>query len=274
MRIRPEAQMLLQPRGLDEALGMLRDEGPLLPVAGCTDVLVGLNFGTEPARRFLNLWGIEELRGIEVVGGDVLRLGALTTYTEMQRSAELRERLPMVIAAAREVGGVQIQTRGTIAGNIANGSPAGDTLPVLAAAEAVVVLRSLDGGERRVPFGEIYTGYRATVIRPDELITAVEIPRVEGAQWFRKVGTRAAQAISKVVIAAVRAERPRIALGSVAATVVRLPRTEAALAAGASLDEAVQVLRAEINPIDDVRSTAAYRLRVAENLLREWWGAA
>jgi xanthine dehydrogenase small subunit len=273
VRIRPEAQALLRPKRLEEALEMLRDEGPLRPVAGCTDVMVGLNFGTETARRFLDLWALDELRGISVLEGDVLRLGALTTYMEMQRSPEVRGRLPMLVAAAREVGGAQIQTRGTIAGNIANGSPAGDTLPVLAVAEATVVARSAEGGERRIPFGEIYTGYRATVLRPDELITAVEIPRVEGEQWFRKVGTRAAQAISKVVMAAVRGERPRIALGSVGPTVVRLPRTEVALGSGASLEEAVEVLRGEITPIDDVRSTAAYRLRVAENLVREWWGS-
>jgi xanthine dehydrogenase small subunit len=108
-------------------------------------------------------------------------------------------------------------------------------------------------------------------MRPDELIVGIEIPPVEGRQWFRKVGTRAAQAISKVVIAAVRAPRPRISLGSVAATVVRLPETEAVLAAGGSIDEARQVLQREIRPIDDVRSTAAYRLRVASNLLGQWW---
>jgi CO/xanthine dehydrogenase FAD-binding subunit len=176
----------------------------------------------------------------------------------------------MLVAASREVGGVQIQNRGTIGGNIANGSPAGDSLPVLAAADAVVVLRSLEG-ERRVPFNGIYTGYRATVIRPDELIVAVEVPPVEGAQWFRKVGTRAAQAISKVVIAGVRAPRPAISLGSVAATVVRLPQTENALAAGSSVEEAQRVLQQEIKPIDDVRSTAAYRLRVAANLVAQFW---
>ena len=120
----------------------------------------------------------------------------------------------MLVAAAREVGGVQIQNRGTIGGNIANASPAGDTLPVLAAADAVLVLRSVDG-ERRVPFTGFYTGYRTSVRRPDELVVAVEIAPIEGAQWFRKVGTRAAQAISKVVMAAVRSPAPaapRIAL--------------------------------------------------------------
>ena len=269
MKTATTALELRDPRTLDEALGMMRDEGPLTPLAGCTDVFVNLNFGTTPARRFVNLWPLDELRGIEVRDG-VLRLGALTTYTECIRSPDVNGWLPALVAASREVGGVQIQNRGTLAGNLANGSPAGDSLPVLAAVDALVVLRSLDG-ERRVPVTELYTGYRATVLRPDELIVAIEVPPVEGAQWFRKVGTRAAQAISKVVMAAVRGPRPRIALGSVAATVVRLPRTEDALASGASLDEAWAVLADEIHPIDDVRSTAAYRLRVAGNLLRQWW---
>ena len=260
---------LCQARTLDEALGILAEDGPRVPLAGCTDVFVNLHFGTTSDRRFLDIWGLDELRGICADGG-VLRLGALTTYTEMIRSELVREWLPAMVAASREVGGVQIQNRGTIAGNIANGSPAGDSLPVLAMADAVVVLRSL-GGERRVPMTGLYTGYRATAIRPDELIVAVEVPRVEGVQWFRKVGTRAAQAISKVVMAAVRGPEPRIAFGSVAATVVRVPRTEQCLAAGGSIDEAHAILQSEIHPIDDVRSTAAYRLRVAGNLLRQWW---
>jgi CO/xanthine dehydrogenase FAD-binding subunit len=182
----------------------------------------------------------------------------------------VHERLPMLAEASRLVGGVQIQNRGTIGGNIANGSPAADGVPVLAAVDAVLVLRSMDG-ERRVPLNEFYTGYRATVMKPDELIIAIEVPRVEGKQYFRKVGTRAAQAISKIVMAAVRGPSPRIALGSVAPTVVRLPQTEAALAAGKSIDEAVEILGREIEPIDDVRSTADYRRRVSQNLLRRFW---
>lgn len=264
---------LLEPRTVGDALALLRDEGPLVPLAGCTDVYVSLNFGTATATRFLNLWGLDELRGIEEMDGGGVRVGALTTHTDLVRSPLVQDRLPILAAACREVGGVQIQNRGTLAGNVANGSPAGDTLPVLAVAEAVVVLRSADG-ERRVPFTAFYTGYRATVMRPDELIVAIEIPPVPGAQWFRKVGTRAAQAISKVVMAAVRSERPRVALGSVAATVIRLPRTEAALASGAGIDEARRVLMDEVTPIDDLRSTADYRRRVAANLLQRWWDAA
>lgn len=269
MRTAISALSLVQPRTLDDALAALREDGPLLPIAGCTDVYVTLNFGTERETRFLDLWGIGELRGIEEMDGG-MRLGALATHTEMARSPLVRDRLPILAAACREVGGAQIQNRGTIGGNVANASPAGDTLPVLAVADAVVVLRSA-GGERRVPFDGFYTGYRATVMRPDELIVAIEIPTVRGAQWFRKVGTRAAQAISKVVMAAVRGDRPRVALGSVAPTVVRLPRTEEALASGAPIAEAQRVLMDEVTPIDDIRSTADYRRRVAANLLARWW---
>ena len=260
---------LLQPRSLDHALRMLRDEGPLVPLAGCTDLYVGLHFGTVPGQRFLDLQGLRTLRGIRA-RGDTLVIGALTTYTELIASPLVRRRLPILAEASRWVGSPQIQNRGTLGGNVANASPAGDTLPVLAVAEATVVLRSADG-ERRVPFDGFYTGYRQTAMRPDELIVAIEIPPVEGRQWFRKVGTRAAQAISKVVMAAVRAPHPRIALGSVAPTVVRVPRTEAVLAAGGTLADAQAVLMDEIRPIDDLRSTAAYRRRVSANLLAQFW---
>jgi CO/xanthine dehydrogenase FAD-binding subunit len=260
---------LLEPRSLTDALKMLRDEGPLVPMAGCTDLYVALNFGTLRPVRFLNLWKLEALRGIET-RGTTLHIGALTTFTDIIRSKAVRRRLPMLAAAAREVGGVQIQNRGTIGGNVANASPAGDTLPVLLAADAVVVLRSA-AGTRRVPITSIYTGYRQTHARPDELIVGFEIPVVKGRQWFRKVGTRAAQAISKVVMAAVRAREPRLALGSVAPTVIRLPETEAILAAGGSVAEARETLAREIQPIDDLRSTAEYRRRVSANLLERFW---
>lgn len=260
---------LLHPRSLGDALRMLRAEGPLVPLAGCTDVYVGLNFGTLGDTRFLDIWHLDGLRGIERHQG-VLRIGALTTFTDIIASPLVGRHLPMLVAAAREIGAIQIQNRGTIGGNIANGSPAGDTLPVLAASEALVELRSVDR-TRQVPFTSFYTGYRESVMRPDELITAIEIPRVEGTQFFRKVGTRAAQSISKVVIAGVRAAHPRVSFGSVAPTVIRVPRTEAALASGASIPEAQQILQIEIAPIDDIRSTSAYRRRVAANLLADFW---
>lgn len=247
---------------------MLRDDAELVPLAGCTDLYVSVNFGTLTGSRFLDLWPLEPLRRINV-RDEVLVIGALATYTEIIKSRHVRKQLPMLVEAARQIGGPQIQNRGTIGGNIANASPAGDTLPVLAATDAVVVLRSATD-ERRVPFNEFYTGYRKSVRRPDELIVAVEVPRQRGAQWFRKVGTRAAQAISKIVMAAVRDDRPRIAIGSVAPTIVRVPRTEAALASG-SIEDAARLLGDEIKPIDDVRSTAEYRRTVTVNLLRRFW---
>ena len=261
---------LLEPTSLRDALTMLRAEGPLTPMAGCTDLYVSLNFGTLKEARFINLWRLDGLRRIEDRRG-VLSIGALVTYTQLMRSSSVRKWLPMLAAAAAEIGAVQIQNRGTIGGNVANASPAGDTLPVLAAADSIVVLQSIDG-VRRVAFHEFYTGYRQTVRRPDELIVGFEVPALQGRQWFRKVGTRAAQSISKVVMAGVvpsgRSRAGiRIALGSVAPTVVRARRTEAALAAGATLEAAQQTLMDEIAPIDDLRSTADYRRRVAANLV-------
>ena len=273
---------LLRPRTLDEALAMLRDEGPLTPIAGCTDVYVNLQFGTARATRFLDLWPLDALRGIGEIAlpgtkRKGLRIGALTTYSDLIASPLIGKRLPMLAAAAREIGGRQIQNRGTLGGNIANASPAGDSLPVLAAVDATVVLISSDG-DRRVPFNDFYTGYRTTVRRDGELIAAIEIPPIAGKQWWRKVGTRRAQAISKVMMAAVRGrgdarpdDRVRIALGSVAPTVLRMHRVELALASGESIDVAERLLAAEIAPIDDIRSTAAYRRRVSANLLQRFW---
>ena len=253
---------------VDEALNILREERRM-PVAGATDVYVASNFGTLKERKFLDIWALDELRTISW-RQDTLVIGALTSYTSLMQSSLVNEHVPMLAKASGLVGGVQIQNRGTLGGNIANGSPAADGVPVLSAVDAMVVLRNVDG-ERRVCINDYYKGYRKTVMRPDELIIAIEIAPVEGKQWFRKVGTRAAQAISKVVMAAVRSDNPRIAFGSVAPTIVRVPKTEAALGSGASIDEAADVLSKELKPIDDVRSTADYRLRVSVNLLKRFW---
>jgi CO/xanthine dehydrogenase FAD-binding subunit len=269
MRTAASTLSVVRPRTTREALRTLDDDPSLIPIAGATDLYVSFNFGTLPGTRFLDLWPLAPLRRIRMQDG-ILSIGSLSSYSAIMRSALVRSRVPMLVAAAREVGGVQIQNRGTLGGNIANASPAADTLPVLAAADAVVVLTSA-GGTRRVPITRFYTGYRQTLRRSNELITAVEIPPIEGRQFFRKVGTRAAQAIAKVVIGAVRSGTPRVALGSVAPTVVRLSAVESALAAGASIEEAVRILEQEIHPIDDVRSTATYRRSVACNLLRQFW---
>jgi len=259
---------LSSPRSLEDALQLLRD-APCTPLAGATDLYVALNFGTLEPRRFVDLWFLDELRVIGLQC-ETLVLGALVTYTALIRSPLVAERLPMLIEAARQVGGRQIQNRGTLGGNLANASPAGDSLPVFAAADAVVVLRSM-AAERRVPFNEFYTGYRKTQLRADELIIAIEVPPVEGKQYFRKVGTRAAQAISKLVMAGIKSATPRVAFGSVAPTVVRVRRTERALAESAGLDAAVAILETELAPIDDLRSSADYRREVAGRMLRRFW---
>ncbi len=260
---------LVRPRSLKAALSLLTSDPTLLPIAGCTDVYVGLHFGTMPQKRFIDLWRLQELRGISV-DRDVLRIGALSTYTEIIASKLVQKRVPMLVAAAREVGGAQIQNRGTLGGNVANASPAGDTLPVLAAAGARIVLRS-DAGARTVPFDSFYTGYRTSVRKAEELITAIEIPRIDGTQWWRKVGTRRAQAISKIMVAAVRGVEIRIAFGSVGPTVVLAKRAAEVLSRGGAIADAREALRSDIAPIDDIRSTGEYRATVAGNLLEEFW---
>ena len=269
MPANPNALSLERPSSLKAALSMLAADPSLTPIAGCTDVYVGLHFGTLPQQRFIDLWNLKELRGISV-DGDVLRIGALTTYTEIIQSKVIQKRVPMLVAASREVGGAQIQNRGTLGGNVANASPAGDTLPVLAAANTRIVLRS-QTGTRTVSFDSYYTGYRKSVRQPDELIVAIEIPRIDGAQWWRKVGTRRAQAISKIMIAAVRGRDIRIAFGSVAPTVVLATKAAAVLRGGGTLADAQAALKTEIAPIDDVRSTGEYRMKVAANLLAQFW---
>ncbi len=269
MRTATRSFTLRRARTLEAALRMLREEPALVPLAGCTDVFVALEFGGTPGHDYLDLTPLKQLARI-AMNGDVLSIGALATWTDVQKSRLVKARLPMLLEAARQVGGVQIQNRGTVGGNLVNASPAGDSLPVLAVAEATLVLANADG-ERRVRFDEFYTGYRQTVRRSDELLVAVEVGPLEGRQLFRKVGTRAAQAISKVVFAGLGHARPRLALGSVGPTVVRLPQTEAALASGAGLDAALAALQTEIQPIDDIRSTADYRRTVAANLIRWFW---
>jgi CO/xanthine dehydrogenase FAD-binding subunit len=241
----------------------------------------------EPPERVIDIWALDELRGISLET-DALVLGALTTYTEIRRSPLVAEFLPALVEAAATIGAAQIQNRGTLGGNVINASPAGDTLPVLLACGAEMILGSAEG-ERSVAADDFWPAYRRTARRDDELLLRVRIPLVPDRQVrFRKVGTRRAQAISKVVMAlAWRAANDgdpwtdvRLALGSVAATTVRTPATEAVLEGARptreTADAAVAALTAEILPIDDVRSTADYRRtvagRVLDRLLRDAGG--
>jgi CO/xanthine dehydrogenase FAD-binding subunit len=211
-------------------------------------------------RAVIDLWSLPELKGIRRVD-DMLEIGAAEPYTGIIRSALAQQHVPALVAAARTIGAAQIQNRGTLGGNLANASPAGDTLPVLLAYDAVVVT-----DRRAITVDRFFTGYRKTALQADELITAVRFPL--GRQVvFQKVGTRAAQAISKVVMAVCR-KPARVAVGSVAEIPLRATRAEAALANG-DVAGAVAAVAGDIRPIDDVRSTATYRRAVTQNVLRE-----
>src|SRR6188474_3378216 len=196
----PVEPPVTSPRALTEAYAVLAG-GPARPIAGGTDLMVALTGELgEPPDRVLDLWGLDELRGI-ALDGDTISLGALTTYTEIRRSALCREHLPVLVEAAGTIGAAQIQNRGTLGGNVANASPAGDTLPVLLAADATFVLGS-GRGERIVPAAEFWPSYRQTALASDELILRISFPLTgQRRVRFRKVGTRRAQAISKVVMA-------------------------------------------------------------------------
>lgn len=280
MRAYLPAYRMLTPRSLAEAVALLsREPGAWQPFAGGTDLMVLLEAGKLAHRQFLNLWPLQELRAIEETP-EWISLGALTTYTQVRGHAVLQSEFPMVCRAAAETGGIAIQNRGTVAGNIANASPAADTPPALIAYDAEIELVSADGA-RRVPYYEFHTGYKKTVMQPNELIRRVWLPRLRpGAHFYRKVGTRRAQAISKVCFAG-RAWMEagvvtdiRLALGSVAPTVLRCTHAEAALKGrapdAAAMEAACAELEREISPIDDFRSTAAYRRRVAANLLEQF----
>jgi xanthine dehydrogenase small subunit len=267
------------PASLGDAYRLLAGGGTAWrPVAGGTDLLVQIAADAQPPpERVLDVWGLDELRGINLEG-DELVIGALTTYTDLRASALVAELLPALTAAAATIGAAQIQNRGTIGGNLVNASPAGDTLPIWLATDSQIVLGSASG-ERSVPAGKFFPGYRETARRDDELVLRVRVPMLPRRHVrFRKVGTRRAQAISKVVLALswIAAEdgawqNTRVALGSVAATPIRARGTEAALdgrhPVRAMADEAATALEAEITPIDDVRSTAEYRRRVAGRVL-------
>jgi len=268
------------PTTLVDAYRLLMEPGPAWrPVAGGTDLLVQITGDLgPPPDRVLNIWGLDEMRGI-TLDGDELVIGALTTYTDLRASALVGELLPALVAAAATIGAAQIQNRGTVGGNLVNASPAGDTLPIWLATDTVIVLGSA-AGERTVTANEFFPAYRQTARRDDELVLRVRVPLLPRRHVrFRKVGTRRAQAISKVVLALSWLtgddgtwNDTRLALGSVAATPVRSAATEAALDGRqpirATADAAAAALSADIQPIDDVRSTADYRRLVAGRVLR------
>jgi CO/xanthine dehydrogenase FAD-binding subunit len=269
------------PATLGEVLDLIASEqGRWRPFAGGTDLMVLLEAGRLQHSHYVSLTQLQELRFIEVTEPDVM-IGALTTYIEVRRHPVLQVEFPLLGLAASETGGAANQNRGTIGGNIANASPAADTPPALLAYDAELELISRRG-TRRVPYERFHTGYKRMDLASDELIRSVRLPRRAGIwrQFYRKVGTRRAQAISKVCLAgAMSIDRSqivdvRIGIGSVAPTVIRARSTERAIT-GRPLDAktiaaAREAIATDISPIDDLRSTAAYRLEVARNLVQEF----
>jgi CO/xanthine dehydrogenase FAD-binding subunit len=239
-----------------------------------------LEAGKLPHKNFLSIWKLPELRGIEVTPEHVT-LGAVTSYSEIRRHELLTREFPLLCRAAAETGSIATQNRGTLGGNIANASPAADSPPALLVYDAELELVSARG-TRWLPYQSFWKGYKQIDLRNDELIRAIRLPRKQNGwvHFYRKVGTRCAQAISKVCFAGAalmetgRIADVRIALGSVAPKVLRAIETEKILRGEqltpAMIQAAQETLAHEIAPINDMRSTARYRLRVAQNLLAEF----
>jgi len=268
----------LRPRDLDEAVTARAAHPDWMVLAGGTDLMVNANHRVVPAG-IVDLWRLAELCFVHV--GDAITIGAGTTWSEVEHHPAIRERLAPLALSAREIGALQIQARGTLGGNVGTSSPVGDSLPALLALDAELEVASVRG-RRRVPYREWCTGYRTTKLAPDELIVAAHVPIPDAATrtTWRKVGTRRAQSISKVMGAAAitldgdTVVSARVALGAVANRPIRIAAVEDAVKGqrlGQAADAARAALRTAIQPIDDVRSTATYRREVAENLVARFF---
>lgn len=275
---------ILAPGSLEDVLAIIASQ-ELTPIAGGTEVMVALSAGRLAQKSFVSLHKLSELRFIDESDQAMLRIGSGTTFTGMRNSGVIGTDFPLLAQTASWTGSIANQNRGTLGGNIANASPAADTPPALLAYDAELELISARG-TRTMPYADFHLGYKRTALAPDELILAIRLPRrFDGHQhWVRKVGTRNAQAISKIALAAVAKIEDgvitEIALGaaSLRDRPTRLPATEAALLGRnprdpATIHQARLALAGEVAPIDDIRSTARYRSAVAGNLLEEFLGS-
>jgi CO/xanthine dehydrogenase FAD-binding subunit len=281
MRADPAEYRLVSPANLYAVLSLMAGEpAQWLPIAGGTDVMVLYSAGKLPNRKLINIWNIPELRQIEVFP-DSIRIGAACTYTALRRHELISREFPLLATAASWTGGIANQNRGTLGGNIANASPAAESLPALLVYDAELTLISVRG-ERRVAYRNFHTGYKQTALAPDELIRYISLPRRFSGyvSHTRKVGARNAQAISKVCVAALgqlasgTIRDVRLALGGVAPVPLRLKETEHLLT-GMNIERSLiaaarKSVAKEIRPIDDIRSTARYRAAVSGNLLAEF----
>ena len=281
MRGDAQAHALIAPGSLPAVLGLMADEpGAWTPIAGGTELMVAHAAGKLSAKKLVSLWGIADLRFVEERGAWVA-IGAGATFMDLRRASAVCDEFPLLAKAAGWIGSIANQSRATLGGNLVNGSPAADSSPALLAYDAEVELISVRGS-RRLAYAEFHTGYKQNALAPDELLFAIHLPRrFRGhRQYLRKVGTRRAMAIAKVALGAtVRLEggvmrEVRLGAASLAPFPMRLCATEAILEGKALTAETIgaarQALLEEARPIDDIRSTAEYRKRVAANLLEEF----
>jgi CO/xanthine dehydrogenase FAD-binding subunit len=276
---------LSAPPSLDAVLAQLAAEpGKHTPIAGGTELMVALNTGRLTQHTLVSIHHLKELRFLRA-DTDAIHIGAGATFTDIRRSAEIAADLPLLIQSASWTGTIANQNRATLGGNICNASPAADTPPALLAYGATITLIS-KAGTRTLPYAEFHLSYKKTVLRPDELVHSVSVPRdfVGYRQYIRKVGTRNALAISKIALAALakldgdKLADIRLGAASLTDRPVRCSATEAALLGKSigpkSIDNTIRSARAalasETHTIDDIRSTAKYRAAVAGNLLEEF----
>jgi CO/xanthine dehydrogenase FAD-binding subunit len=281
MRGNAEAHELIAPGSLAGVLDLLASApGEWTPIAGGTELMVAFSAGKLTARKLVNLWGIADLRFIET-RAESFEIGACTTFLDLRAHAGLAPEFPLIVKSASSIGSVANQSRATLGGNLVNGSPAADSSPALLVYDAEIEMIS-QRGKRRIAYAEFHTGYKRNVMVTDELIYAIHLPRrfAQHRQYLRKVGTRRAMAISKVALAGTAlltsevVSEIRLAAASLAPFPARLYRTEATLSGKPLTKETIQVARGvllgEVQPIDDIRSTAEYRSCVAANLLEEF----
>lgn len=281
MRSDPADYELVAPGSLSAVLTLLTERpGEWLPIAGGTDVMVQYASGKLAPRKLVSLWNLPELRCINV-SKDEVTIGAGCSYTDLREHQVVAREFALLASAASCTGGIANQNRGTLGGNIVNASPAADSLPALLAYEAELILVSARG-EQRLRYTDFHTGYKTTLLAPDELIRAICLPRRFAGyiSYSRKVGARNAQAISKVCVAALGrieggvVEDVRIAAGAVAPVPMRLRETENVVRGNAIdaelIDRAQRIASGEIHAINDIRSTATYRSAVLGNLVAEF----
>jgi CO/xanthine dehydrogenase FAD-binding subunit len=281
MRGNAEAHALIAPGKLEAVLALLADEpGQWTPIAGGTELMVAHAAGKLIAPKLVSLWGIPDLRSIRATQ-ELLIVGACTTFRDLRANEVINGEFPLLAKAASWIGAIANQSRATLGGNLVNGSPAADSSPALLVYNAELELVSTRG-KRSIPYSKFHTGYKKSVLEPDELVAAIHLPRrfTRHRQYLRKVGTRRAMAIAKVALAGTalidegKAREIRLAAASLAPFPARLYQTEAVILDRPISHELVhaarQALLSEAQPIDDIRSTAEYRKRVAANLLEEF----